>query len=208
MSQKKGGMSMDYEITFTLCDYHIKLLERMNIGILFGTAYGEHVIPRIDSKRLFGNPTDWKEVADILELNPEDDNKYSEQQILFCKRAMIELVLAMNVIFKYKTFKTGTYSLNKIGSSYFSYRSARNYLYVEPLILWVEQESHQGRIENLRMFATNINCDVDDRLDVYMAFYKAITFDDPIHAKSRNFFWLTLLMERLEDEINRLRREG
>lgn len=199
---------MDYNTTFTLCDYHIKLLERMNIGILFGTAYGEHVIPRIDSKRLFGNPTGWEEAANILDLKPNDGDQYSEEQIFFCKRAMIELVLAMNVIFKYKTFKIGTYSLNKIESSYYSYRSARNYLYVEPLVLWVEQESHQRKIESLRMFAANINCDVDDRLEVYMTFYKDISFDDPIHAKSRNVFWLKLLLERLEDEINRLRREG
>lgn len=189
---------MNEMIDFTLREEHIKLLEQLNFYISYRNPYGEHLLPQVDTKRCFGNSTRWEETAEILQLKPQNGKDFSEEQILTCKRLVVELLPAMEVIFKYKTFRMGCYPLDKFSSAVICYKYGRNYLYVESLVLEIEKEVRMNWIEPLRSIAMNINCDEDDRLEVYKAFYNELSFSDPASMKEMNIPWLTAILNRLE----------
>lgn len=192
---------MDEMIDFTLRKEHIKLLERLNFYISYRNPYGEHLLPQVDTKRCFGNSTSWKETAEILQMEPQNGEDFTEEQILTCKRLVIELLPAMEVIFKYKTFHLGRYPIDKTSSAAIYYKYGRNYLYVESILSDIEKEVGMNWIEPLRSIAMNINCDKDDRLEVYKSFYDELSFNDSSSMKAKNVPWLTLILDRLETLI-------
>lgn len=193
---------MKHQLSFTLKEEHLKLLEQLNINYSYGTPYGGTVIPQINDKRLFGNSTGWEEVAEILKLEPENKDGYSEQQILTCKLLIVELGMALSMIFKNRTIKTGTYSITDIDWNYYSYRNARNYLYVESFVQKIEEEQ-QEKIPRLRSVARGIDCDEEDELEIYKTFYTQLSFGNPEEMKAQNIPWLTSTLEKLEDLISK-----
>lgn len=191
---------------FKLKKEHVRLLPSLNFRFI-QEPYGNELIPQFDMKRLFGDPTGWETTARLLDMVPQDGEEYTEKQILTCKKLVIELILAMEVVFKYRTFEPGRYLIHKINSSYLSYRAARNYLYVEGFLNDVTKPLDEWQQKKLKELAYNINCDLDDRLEVYKQFLKILTFHDPKY-KEKMPSWIVDIAEKLEVLIADWIRDG
>lgn len=87
---------------FRLTENHIKLLQKLNIGS--AVVYDSIVVPKIDSKRPFGNSVIETDVADILEW--EKENRTPIEQIL------AELPIALEIVLQRQTFEPGLYNMS------------------------------------------------------------------------------------------------
>lgn len=164
---------------FTLCEEHLTLLARLSYTYSFfdPCAYeNDIVLPDFDNKRLFGNTTSWMEVAELLGMEPvrqythrellegKDETDgfpggYDPAQRMTCLLRIVELPVAMSVIFQYKTFEPGTYEMDRgIAARYYR---ARNYTYLLPVIRHIEELSG-GSNYHLHDLAANACFDAEE----------------------------------------------
>ena len=158
--------------TFSIKWEHLQLLPRLSFTYASYPDEDVEVLPEFNHKRMFGNTTSWVEVAEMLgmpqariythkQLSDGQDERdgfpcgYSCEQVLQCKQLLIELPVAMKVIFQYRTFEPGTYLL-KNSSTLFRMKLWKNYLYLLPVIKHIEELSSEEWIEQLHVMACNL----------------------------------------------------
>lgn len=202
-------------VFFELTEEHLSLLANLNFRGAFYPASDLGVFPAIDMKRLFGNGSAWMDVTEILNIKPERvyseeelfEGKdmeggylygYSPEQVLSCKLKIVELIPAMEVIFKEKTFQPGRYEMNPYGA-YASYQHARNYILLHSFVKGIE-EKFEMEIPQLHQCAMNLSCTDDAK--VYDAFYEKLCWDNEADILEKNIGWLNYTFDELHKKMD------
>lgn len=208
---------MENKAFFELKDEHFELLSQLNIRGDFYPCSELGVYPAIDIKRLFGNSSTWEDVAEILKIKPErtyteDDiytgkdieegypYGYSPKQVLECKLWIVELIPAIDIIFKKRTFTTGLHEIEPYGT-YYNYQHARNYILLHSFIREIEKK-YNKEISVLHDIAMNIS-GIDDS-KVYEKFYKKLDFKNTKNMKNMKKYsidWLDYTLDELRKKI-------
>lgn len=92
-------------MAFTLTEDHIKLISKFT-WVWDDCEFGA---PAIDSKRPYGNSHVYGDIAEILGINPEDGDYFSQEQEDFMWKIYSETDTALEVILKSRSFELGEY---------------------------------------------------------------------------------------------------
>jgi hypothetical protein len=93
---------------FVVTDQHIKLLKEMNVS-WWDCEFGA---PAIDCKRPYGNSDVYRDIAEILDIKPDENDEFSEDQQFDMDEIHedMQVVLQILVVNADKGIKPGTYT--------------------------------------------------------------------------------------------------
>lgn len=94
---------------FELKKEHIMLIERFNIG----WENCEFGAPCIDPKRPFGNSNVIGDIAEILNIDSDEEGEFTREQEDYMCKLYEETETALSIILRTKSFETGIYISDK-----------------------------------------------------------------------------------------------
>lgn len=150
----------------------------------------------IDCNRIFYDPDNIKIVADALNIEPDKDGSYSNEQQLFCEKLIVEMPLALKLIDQQGS-EPGIYSIDK-DFAYAEYIANRNYLYLKPLFMSIATAKKIHVPVILFTLASTTHCEEDNRDLILREFY------DRIKEKCENepIPWSGLFIQEIEKQIS------
>lgn len=150
----------------------------------------------IGHDRIFYDSDNIKKVADALNIEPNNDGSYSDEQQLFCEKLIVEMPLALKIM-DHQGSEPGIYSIDK-DSAYAEYIADRNYLYLNPLFRSIIKLKRIQIPVLLLTLALTTRCEQDDPDLILREFY------DAIKKKSENepIPWSGLFIQEIEKRVS------
>ena len=96
--------------TFEIKEEHLNLLESMFVDFDENTGFG---VPIINPKRPYGNSDVYGDMAEILNIKPKEDGKFSEDQIKYMDRIHKETQTALQIVLRIRKIQPGIYESDK-----------------------------------------------------------------------------------------------
>ena len=146
-------------VEFELKEEHIKLAAKLHMRVSVDTEYDDSYIPEIDRKRPFGNGGATYSVMEILEWQRGEDGEYDEKSVRAAEMLLIELPVALEIIFRNQTFTPGIYEVDEYGA-YYNYTHVRNYRLLQKPLKEIESnasENERKYMHNLREMCMNVS---------------------------------------------------
>lgn len=102
---------------FTVTEDHLKLLDRICFGYDDWTEFGA---PEVDPKRPYGNSSVYEDIAEILSIEPEENDGYSyttfsPAQKDYMLKVHKEMQFVLQILVNNRGITTGNYVSNNYG---------------------------------------------------------------------------------------------
>lgn len=183
-------------VRFTLQNEHLLLMKRLSFGYSLNTEYDDLVIPTIERKRPFGNSDIVYDVCEILSYDRNEVGSFSDEKRLQAIQYIIELPIAMCVVFHYQKFDLGEYELpsDMISVIYYRYTCVRNYIELQPALQLIKEQladmpDFERHYKRLNEIALTIN-----------------KGDNPIDKLLENLYWYKNVPDFVKKAIEILER--
>ena len=91
---------------FIVTEDHLKLLDRAYIEYDSWTEFGA---PEVDPKRPYGNSDVYEDIAEILGIEPEGDDSFSQHQEDYMLRVHKDMQHVLQILVRNRSIEAGTY---------------------------------------------------------------------------------------------------
>lgn len=92
---------------FVVTEGHIKLLPHLWFDF---NAYAEFGVPEVDPKRPYGNSDVYEDIAEILGIEPEDGECFTQAQEHYLYQILTEMTNVINITVRNNGVEVGTYT--------------------------------------------------------------------------------------------------